>query len=539
MARRTATVAGKAADVLVARHRIVLALLVGLQIGLVTLLALSVERNGWLTYQGGDQIKLTTSAWALGHGLIPEAETGFGWPVLLAPLTWITGASSVQLIPLAQALTVLVLGPLATLAVYDIGARLAGRLAGLWCSALWVVAPFAAIPLFVERYHERWTEQFLPQAVGLTQLADFPSTVFVLVAAALSVRALLSRGLPEAVLAGLTAGLAVGVKPSNALFLGGPLVAFALARTWRSGAAFAVALVPALVALALWKYRGLGYLPILGFQEVQLAAGTTGALPLADSWLDRVPFDFRAWLDNMSFLREYTWSARLAQWLPVAGVIAVARRSVPVASLVGLWFAGYVLVKGSTDVASIESGSFWRLVMPALPAFVLLVAALPLLLPTLLRRLASRLAPAPARPLGWRLPAVLGTSTLALVAFFAVVTRQPGPERVLTESGIMVPVDGSTALLTVRAAGDGNVLEWTDATTRARTFYKVYRAENDDVRCGARCVLASGTIGVTRTRRFVDTSPVPNAVYRIGVAANWENDPEQGDVFLVSPPARP
>ena len=94
--------------------------------------------------------------------------------MLLAPLTWITGSSSVQLLPLTTILQVGVLGPIATLAVYDIGARLAGRLAGLWCACAFVAAPFVAIPYFVQRYHDSWVDQFLPQALGLDAAGGLP-----------------------------------------------------------------------------------------------------------------------------------------------------------------------------------------------------------------------------------------------------------------------------------------------------------------------------------------------------------------------------
>ncbi len=104
------------------------------------------------------------------------------------------------------------LGPIATLAVYDIGARLAGRLAGLWCAAAFVAAPFAAIPYFIQRYHDSWVDQFLPQALGLTQQADFPSVVAVLLSAALTVRALEAGAQREAVLAGTFAGVALGAE---------------------------------------------------------------------------------------------------------------------------------------------------------------------------------------------------------------------------------------------------------------------------------------------------------------------------------------
>ena len=41
-----------------------------------------------------------------------------------------------------------------------------------------------------------------------------------------------------------------------------------------------------------------------------------------------------------------------------------------------------------------------------------------------------------------------------------------------------------------------------------------------------------------RETSFVDTAPpAGGATYRIGVATNWLDDPEQGDVFAFSPPA--
>ena len=537
-ARRTGTALGRVADVAVRRHRFVLALTVAAQVAFAAVLFLSIDHNRWLTYQGGDQIKFATTAWALGQGYIPEADTGFGWPLLLAPLTWLTGASSVQLIPLAQAVTVLVLGPVATLAVYDIGARLAGQ-----SGRPSVLAPLDRGSLCSDPALRGAIPRALDRAVPAPgRRADAVGR--------LSVDGLRARG-GGARRAGVRLPWAPGGRAGRsrcrvrdrrqAVERALPRRAargLCPARLWRHGLAFGVALVPALVALSLWKLRGLGYLPIFGLQEVHVASGP-GGLPLGDSYLDRFPFDLRAWKDNMSFLREYMWSARLAQWIPVAGAIAIARRSLPAAGLLGLWFVGYVVVKGSTDLANIENGSFWRHVMPALPALVLFVAALPLLVPTLDRRLGPRFAPVSARRIGWRPVGVALAATLGAVVFFAVVTRQPGFDRVVAESGLMVPVDGGTATLTVRKTPDGNVLEWTDATTRARTFYKVYRAEGQDVQCGARCVLASGTLAVTSDRRFVDTSPVEGAVYRIGVAANWENDPGQGDVFLVSPPVQP
>ena len=556
--RPALTAVVRAVDAITRHVAVSLGVVVLVQIAATVALFFSVNHNGWLTYQGGDQIWLVTSGWLLGHGTIGYALTSHGWPMLLAPLTWITGPSSVDLLPVTTILQVGVLAPIATLAVYDIGARLAGRLAGLWCAAAFVVAPFAAIPYFVQRYHDSWVDQFLPQALGLTQQADFPSVVAVLVSAALTVRAFQAGAHREAVLAGTFAGVALALKPANALFLGGPLLALLLARRFGGVVLFAAALVPALVALTIWKSKGLGEVPLFALDESRLAAGLGDpAVGSMTSWFDRtVHLDFGTWKENMSNLREFTWSARVIQFLPLAGAVAMARRSVPAAGLFLAWLLGYVVVKGAADVATIESGSYWRLVMPALPAFALLTAAIPLLVPTFVERMGPRLAPLPGRRPGW-------TSTIGVVAFLAIVpvtvllvssqsratpNDTPPPStvsRFLVVNDIGVPVDGDVVRLDVRATPGGNVLTWDDSTRRAHTFYRVYRASDGfpDMVCEPRgvdrCELRAETLTTTRRHSFVDANPPPDAVYRIGVAANWLDDPERGDVFALSPPAAP
>ncbi|HET9242303.1 MAG TPA: hypothetical protein VFN99_02595 [Gaiella sp.] len=544
----------------VTRHVVLaLAAILFVQIGLTVALFFSINTNGWLTYQGGDQIWLVTTGWLFGQGTVGYALTGHLWPLLLAPLTWITGSSFVQLLPLTMALQVGVLGPVATLAVYDIGARLAGRLAGLWCAAAFVAAPFLAIPYFVQRYHDSWVDQFLPQALGLTQQADFPSVVAVLVSAALTVRALEAGMHREAVLAGTFAGIALALKPANALFLGGPLIAFLLARRLDHAALFALALGPALLALTIWKARGLGEVPLFAADELRLAAGLAEPpLGSVTSWFDRtVNLDFDTWKQNMSNLREFTWSARVVQFLPLAGAVAVARVSVPAAGLLLGWLLGYVVVKGAADVATVESGSYWRLIMPGLPAFAILTAGVPLLVPTFLRRMGPRLAPLPGSRPGLRVSAafVAVVGLVPIVVLLALpqlrvsgTAAPPGfvADAILVDQ-IAVPADPDVISLRVRRVGNANVLAWTDSTSRARTFYKVYRASPSrgfsDFVCDRhgvdRCELRAETLNVTRGHEYVDRDPPPDATYRIGVAANWLDDDTRGDVFAISPPAAP
>jgi hypothetical protein len=549
---------GRAAGALTRHVVVALAAIVLVQIAATIALFFSINHNGWLTYQGGDQIWLVTAGWMLGQGQIEWAFPSYGWPLLMAPLTWITGSSSVDLLPLTTVLQVGVLGPIATLAVYDIGARLAGRLAGLWCAAVFVAAPFAAIPYFVQRYHDSWVDQVLPQALGLTQQADFPSVVAVLVAAALTVRALEAGAHREAVLAGTFAGVALAIKPANVVFLAGPALAFLLARRWRHAVLFAVALAPALVALTIWKDKGTGQVPLFSQGAVTLAAGL-GDPVLATSWFERtVHLDVETWKQNMSNLREFTWSARVVQWLPLAGAVAVARRSVPAAGLLLGWLLGYVVVKGSSSVATIESGSFWRLVMPGLPAFALLAAAIPLLVPTFLGRTGTLLAPRPPRRPGLRLTAAL-VVVLGAVPIVVLLTSSPRraypnptpPPGFVSETVVVdfnaVPADPSVVSLNVRRREGGNELAWTDSTRRAETFYRVYRATPSggfpDLVCEARsvdqCELHAETLDTTRERGYFDPDPPPDATYRIGVAANWLDETDRGDVFAISPPAAP
>jgi hypothetical protein len=524
-----------AASTLVVHRRVVLGTLMGAQVGFTVALALSTEHNGWLYYQGGDQIWLVTTGWLFTLVEMPWAIISPGWPLVLAPITALTGPDMVAAIPPTMALNVLVLGPLATWAVYALAARIAGVGAGLWCAALWVVAPYAAIPLFVDRYHERYVEQFLPQALGLTQLADYPSMVLLLLSAALLVRSLDPGRLHEAVAAGLLAGYAGAVKPANYLFLAGAGAAFVLARRWREAVGFGLALAPAALAVLIWKAKGLGP------EQVHAAAGA--AVPPVASVFDRIDtLDWDSWRSNMSGLREYFWSARVLQWAPLAGAVAVARRSLPACGLLAGWLFAFVLVKGSSPVATVDSGSFFRLLMPAFPAFIVLVAAVPLLVPGLFRRLGEGIAPVATAPLGRRALVALAVVLAALpVGAVAVARPVDGPEHAIIVDEILVPVDPEAMGLRVEVTNAGNRLTWDEPTGLARLFYRVYRTRGpaaDDVRCEERgatkCDLEMDVLGTARARSYLDRGARAWASYRIGAAANWEDDPAQGDVFLLS-----
>ncbi len=519
----------------------VLPALVVLHWVLVAAFALSVKHNGWVWYQGGDQIWYTTSGWLLGQGELPPARVGYGWPLLLAPITLISGRDFVDAMPLVIALNVLVLGPIAIACIYWIARHLAGWVAGLWAASLWVALPYLAVPLFRDDYHDRFVEQFLPQALGLSGLADYPSTVCLLAAAALVLRALATRAPTDALLAGVVAGYGIGIKPANVLFLAGPALAFLLARRFRPALIFTAGLAPALLALAIWKARGLGSLPLFAAEEVHLAVGSGLTAISIEQYTDALNWDtFRG---NMAGLREWFWSARMLQWAPFAGTLAVARRSLPAAGLLAGWFFAIVLVKGAAVDSTVESGSFFRFLMPAFPAYLLLLAFIPALVPTLLRRFPADVRVGPIRgvALGCAL-VLLAAVPVALVAFARPVERG---ERAVLINTILTPVDPDLAPR-VEQQGAARTLTW-DApkTGSTNVFYRVFRTPTTarDLECvphdgAGECALDMIELGTTRERSFRDGSPPPGVRYRIGAATNWRDDPAGGDVFAVSPPVR-
>jgi dolichyl-phosphate-mannose-protein mannosyltransferase len=522
-------------------------------------LTLTVRHNSWLYYQGGDQTYYYTDAWLFSHWTLPTAEVGWGWSYVLTPIAGPAGATVLSGLPAVVLLNTLVLLPAALLAVYGIGARIAGRLFGYWTAALWIAVPYIAIPLWVQRYHGKYVEQTLPQTFGMTPLADFPSMVLLLVGAYLVLRALDTRDWREPVLAGLVLGFAFCVKPSNAIFFFAGGLALVLARRWRQLAVAAAALAPGLLLTVLWKQRGLGQLPLFagsGSGEHVLAAV---GLPLPSAPLASlsryVHIDWTQLRENRDALREFFWAVRPLEWVPIAGVLAIARRSWAKAALVAAWFGVFLLVKGASDQSHVEDASFFRLMMPSFPAFVLLLAAVPLLVPKLGQRIAERFPPGTSnqRRLEWSIGAAAAVLALVPLVLLAATRPQVGPQTVKNDAQhTSIPVGGGLRLSASPTAGR-TTLTWTSpyhgpvsvyyAVLRSRAEYPEDRTVVEGVACRPRlnsssqdCHLFMNRVGATTTQRWVDRPPPGRWTYRVALAANWLDDPARGDMLLVSRP---
>jgi hypothetical protein len=519
----------------------VLSTLVAVQWAAVGALALTVRHNGWLYYAGGDQLWHYTGAYLMTHGHLPPTFVGYGWSILLLPVAPLAGPNLVSALPVIVLFDTLVLLPVALVCVYGIASRIAGRLFGYWAAAVWIALPFAGI-LFVEPgYHEKYTELTVPQYVGLTSAPDFPSTVALLVSAYFCMRALDSSRWHDAAAAGLAAGYAIAIKPSNSIFLFAPAVMLLVLR-WRAAVPFALALAPALLTLALWKYRGLGELAATPSPSVRLAGG------VGDLFNRINGTQLNSWghlHDVLLALREHFWIARVIEWLPVAGVLALLTRSRRGFLLVAVWFAAYLLIKGTYIPASVDDASFFRIVMPGFPAYALLAAAVVLLVPGVRARpdTGSTRQAGPRLTVAFAIAAsVFAIAPLAVIA--AVPPLHDNGHRALRVNASEVPVSSAIA---PRAAVEGSAvhLSWRSRPAHAAAvFYRILRtsAPNGAVGCAHRlhsasadCRLDMEAPAATRTTSYIDNPGRGTWTYRIGVSANWLDDFGYGDVYVVSP----
>jgi Dolichyl-phosphate-mannose-protein mannosyltransferase len=532
----------------------VLAALVAAQWVAVAVFALVVRHNGWVFFQGGDETFYYTDSWVISHAHIPEAEIGFAWSYLLAPIALIVGPNYLTALPVLILLQTVVLLPLALYCVYAIAARIGGRQLGYAAAGLWVAGPFVVIPLFVERYHGRYVGNFLPQVFGLTGLADFPSLVCLLVAALFCLRALDRQDPVDGVVAGLAVGFAIGMKPANALFLTGPVLAFLVARRLREGVGFAVALLPGLLALALWKYRGLGHLPLITSSSQALAAGHDAAVPVGSPLSRYLNLDWSRLKDDVVQLHEFLPVLPVLMALPIMGLVGSLRRSLPAALLLLGWVGAFILVKGTSDQANIEGGTLLRLFLPGFPPLLIFTALIPLVW-------RDRLPAGPdSRAVGRRMLAGTGV-VFGLVPVLLFLALSPLRDRTAVkyfDENVFVPVDGGFTV-SVGRGGGGELVRWRGASASStNAFYRVFRVRpekpapdptlapgRDGIRCLAvaprrayDCRLEMKPIGVSRTTTFVDHPPAGPWAYRVGLVANWLDDPSLGDLMLLSASAR-
>jgi hypothetical protein len=99
-----------------------------------------------------------------------------------------------------------------------------------------------------------------------------------------------------------------------------------------------------------------------------------------------VTFHGHALNGNLLQIREYGWSLRIAEYLPLAGLVGAFARSRRLGLLLTAWLALAVVV----PMAHTRTGGFpvslLRAIVPGLPAYLLLTACIVYLVPGWARR---------------------------------------------------------------------------------------------------------------------------------------------------------
>ena len=249
--------------------------------------------------------------------------------------------------------------------IYAVGLVVAGRLFALWAGLVWVVAPVLLLRYWVTGgnpptdFTPVYHDQFLRAAFG------FEAAWAVVAGALLLASALLAlvptrHDLALAAAAGAAAAGAALAHPLAWPALGAPVLALALARRPRA------ALLCAGVVLA-----GLGVL-----------AATRGVPGIHPGW-----HTMGASLDHF---REWSWSRRVLEYLPLAGLVGLAIRRPPAAGFFG-WLLVTVIVFPLGRPLELLPLLF--ALVPGLPAYAFLTASIALLVPQ--RRAAPATAPSP------------------------------------------------------------------------------------------------------------------------------------------------
>ena len=538
------------------------------QWAVVGALSQQAQHNGWIYQHGDDGPWYWTSAWALTTLHIPYSAVSLGWPYLLTPFAAIFGPDMAQGLPAVVAFNQLVLAPACVVGMYLIGERVAGRLFGVWTAFLWVALPVISLLLYASHARHVVVDSFIPTATGLNAVSDFPSTACAIASGLLLLRAGESNHWRDAALCGVVLGFLMLVKPSNAPMLLVAAGALLAARRLRGLLVAAAAAVPSVLALAIWKRTGrtdaFVSAPAGGGQPHPGPAPPPGTAAhrhglfahVTDIWnrflhlpQHYVAFDAHRVGQNISTLREMFWSFRLLEFLLVAGAIGLVARGRWRGAVVVGWFLAYALIKGTISYASVSDTSLYRFLLPAWPAWVLLVAGVVFCWPigpdrrTRQRRVDERrsaVLSAPSPRVVVAAAVVLGVGPLALVAAASPV--EPGTTAQMAYVG--APVAVVDFGLRARPGPDPHsvILTWNPLRTgRASYIYRVFRGPPPD--CEVRsngaptCLFNLPLISATQTHTVEDLGARGRVIYRVALAAGPRNDPNSvSDLLLLSKP---
>lgn len=260
------------------------------------------------------------------------------------------------------------------LLVYEVARSLAGTRHALWAAGLWIAAPVLLLrfwvsggPVPLTPFSPIFHKHVMPFAFG----AEGRNAVIAACLLLLACRITLDDSLPwlaTAGAAGLAAGVAAAVDPRVWPALAAPALGYLVAR--RPVAASSAAAGAALGLLALVLFR---HVPAIGFGRHH--AGSA-----------------------IAQIREFSWSLRVLEYLPLAGLVGIAIRSRRGAALLGWMFFALIALPLGHAVEFDSHGGVVRDVLiamtPGLPFYALLAAGIPFLRPRSVRQVVPERSPA-------------------------------------------------------------------------------------------------------------------------------------------------
>ena len=170
------------------------------------------------------------------------------------------------------------------------------------------------------------------------------------------------------------------LKPGNGPLPLAAVVALAVTLRFRALLGTVVAALPAAVALSIWKKTGTGQVPVLsgsgGGGGGSVAGGGGGGAPgaVAHNSHKYLNIDFHHLSVNVHALGQTFWSVRLLEFLLLAGAFGLIARARWKGAFVVGWFVAFALIKGTVSYANVYDTSLYRFLLPAWPAWTLIVA---------------------------------------------------------------------------------------------------------------------------------------------------------------------
>ncbi len=243
----------------------------------------------------------------------------------------------------------------------------------------------------------------------------------------------------------------------------------------------------------------------------------------------------------------------MLEWLAIAGLLGLLRKSRPAGLLFGGWMFANIFVKwgAQSHGGTIDNSNILRMSIFTIPAALMLIAGTLFLFPGLPQKLPR----GPRRPWGThrlRLGLAAGLVTLFAIVPVCLAAALPTLKNsdqlvYYTQSGVSLSapftVDASWRPH-VSQAGGLVTLHWpTLHAIGGHMNYVVFRAPVDQaVICdvtggGAQCRLLGTIVDYANGGNAFQERPGPGVwQYRIGAKASWLDDATQGDVYVTGPP---